>query len=106
MKRHSFQQLQKRQKQVVHYFKVICTSIENKHCAKAEAFPVKKQLEEEINELEIGLDHANKATSEGLKSTPCAAKYGMVEAHQHYLSCYAPPMLAQKNKCINNFDKL
>merc|ERR1711897_24120 len=28
----------------------------------------KKQLEGEINELEIGLDHANKANSEGLKS--------------------------------------
>merc|ERR1712036_193105 len=27
-----------------------------------------KQLEGEINELEIGLDHANKANSEGLKS--------------------------------------
>merc|ERR1712210_190917 len=29
---------------------------------------IKKQLEGEINELEIGLDHANKATSEGIKS--------------------------------------
>jgi len=29
---------------------------------------VKKKLEGEINELEIGLDHANKANSEGLKS--------------------------------------
>merc|ERR1712211_182654 len=28
----------------------------------------KKALEGEINELEIGLDHANKANSEGLKS--------------------------------------
>ena len=44
-------------------------SIENKQCAKGEAFLVKKQLEEEINELKIGLDYANKATSEGLKST-------------------------------------
>merc|ERR1711976_917102 len=33
-----------------------------------EALRVKKQLEGEINELEIGLDHANKANSEGLKS--------------------------------------
>merc|ERR1712025_1206408 len=36
--------------------------------AKGEALRVKKQLEGEINELEIGLDHANKANSEGLKS--------------------------------------
>merc|ERR1712066_1146983 len=36
--------------------------------AKGEALRVKKALEGEINELEIGLDHANKANSEGLKS--------------------------------------
>merc|ERR1711874_902661 len=35
---------------------------------KGEGLRVKKQLEGEINELEIGLDHANKANSEGLKS--------------------------------------
>merc|ERR1711936_702598 len=33
-----------------------------------EGLRIKKQLEGEINELEIGLDHANKANSEGLKS--------------------------------------
>merc|ERR1712117_514007 len=36
--------------------------------AKGEGLRIKKQLEGEINELEIGLDHANKANSEGLKS--------------------------------------
>merc|ERR1719147_102155 len=36
--------------------------------AKGEALRVKKALEGEINELEIGLDHANKANAEGLKS--------------------------------------
>merc|ERR1711934_45242 len=36
--------------------------------AKGEALRVKKALEGEINELEIGLDHANKAHGEGLKS--------------------------------------
>merc|ERR1712121_439250 len=36
--------------------------------AKGEALRVKKALEGEINELEIGLDHANKANFEGLKS--------------------------------------
>merc|ERR1712045_602032 len=36
--------------------------------AKGESLRIKKQLEGEINELEIGLDHANKANSEGLKS--------------------------------------
>merc|ERR1712112_707266 len=43
-------------------------SLEAEQKAKAEALRVKKALEGEINELEIGLDHANKANSEGLKS--------------------------------------
>merc|ERR1712001_389546 len=43
-------------------------SIEAEQRAKGEALRIKKQLEGEINELEIGLDHANKANSEGLKS--------------------------------------
>merc|ERR1712234_61519 len=43
-------------------------SLEAEQRAKGEALRVKKQLEGEINELEIGLDHANKANSEGLKS--------------------------------------
>merc|ERR1712042_107540 len=46
----------------------IGASIETEQRAKEEALRVKKQLEGEINELEIGLDHANKANSEGLKS--------------------------------------
>merc|ERR1712113_547989 len=43
-------------------------SIEAEQRAKGEGLRIKKQLEGEINELEIGLDHANKANSEGLKS--------------------------------------
>merc|ERR1712088_904223 len=43
-------------------------SLEAEQKAKGEALRIKKQLEGEINELEIGLDHANKANSEGLKS--------------------------------------
>merc|ERR1712106_899186 len=43
-------------------------SIETEQRAKGEGLRVKKQLEGEINELQIGLDHANKANSEGLKS--------------------------------------
>merc|ERR1712241_263821 len=43
-------------------------SLETEQRAKGEALRIKKQLEGEINELEIGLDHANKANSEGLKS--------------------------------------
>merc|ERR1711915_946589 len=42
-------------------------STETEQRAKGEALRVKKQLEGEINELEIGLDHANKANAEGLK---------------------------------------
>merc|ERR1712235_41283 len=43
-------------------------SIETEQRAKGEGLRIKKQLEGEINELEIGLDHANKANAEGLKS--------------------------------------
>merc|ERR1712158_56701 len=43
-------------------------SLEAEQKAKSEGLRVKKALEGEINELEIGLDHANKANSEGLKS--------------------------------------
>merc|ERR1711979_168962 len=46
----------------------LTASLEAEQRAKGEALRVKKQLEGEINELEIGLDHANKANSEGLKS--------------------------------------
>merc|ERR1719209_1138897 len=51
-----------------HAMDSIGASIETEQRAKGEALRVKKQLEGEINELEIGLDHANKANSEGLKS--------------------------------------
>jgi len=43
-------------------------SLEAEQKAKGESLRIKKALEGEINELEIGLDHANKANSEGLKS--------------------------------------
>merc|ERR1712025_721776 len=46
----------------------IGASLEAEQRSKAEALRRKKKLEGEINELEIGLDHANKANSEGLKS--------------------------------------
>merc|ERR1711936_968851 len=46
----------------------IGASIEAEQRAKGEALRIKKQPEGEINELEIGLDHANKANSEGIKS--------------------------------------
>merc|ERR1719312_830932 len=43
-------------------------SLEIEQRAKAEALRIKKKLEGDINELEIGLDHANKANAEGLKA--------------------------------------
>merc|ERR1739844_750044 len=43
-------------------------SLEAEQKAKGEALRVKKALEGEINELEIGLNHAKKKNSEGLKS--------------------------------------
>merc|ERR1719474_671600 len=46
-------------------------SLEAEQRAKAEALRIKKKLEGDINELEIGLDHANKANAEGLKAVKC-----------------------------------
>merc|ERR1712026_429087 len=43
-------------------------SLEAESRAKAEALRIKKKLEGEINELEIALDHANKANNEAQKS--------------------------------------
>merc|ERR1711970_478136 len=43
-------------------------SLEAEQRSKAEALRIKKKLEGDINELEIALDHANKANSEGMKT--------------------------------------
>ena len=43
-------------------------SLETEQRAKDEALRIKKKLEGEINELEIALDHANKANNEAHKS--------------------------------------
>ena len=43
-------------------------SLEGEQRSKAEALRIKKKLEGEINELEIALDHANKANNEAQKS--------------------------------------
>ena len=42
-------------------------SLEAEQKSKAEALRIKKKLEGDINELEIALDHANKANSEAQK---------------------------------------
>ena len=42
-------------------------SLEAEQHAKAEAVRMKKKIEGDINELEIALDHANKANSEAQK---------------------------------------
>ena len=43
-------------------------SLEAEQRAKSEALRIKKKLESDINELEIALDHANKANAEGQKA--------------------------------------
>lgn len=43
-------------------------SLENETRGKAELLRVKKKLESDINELEISLDHANRANSEAQKN--------------------------------------
>lgn len=46
----------------------LSASLEAEQRAKTEALRIKKKLESDINELEIALDHANKANSEGQKA--------------------------------------
>jgi uncharacterized coiled-coil protein SlyX len=43
-------------------------SLEAEQKSKAEALRIKKKLESDINELEIALDHSNKANAEGQKA--------------------------------------
>ena len=43
----------------------LSASLEAEQRAKSEALRIKKKLESDINELEIALDHANKANTEG-----------------------------------------
>ena len=43
-------------------------SLEAESRAKAEALRIKKKLEADINEMEIALDHANKAHAEAKKA--------------------------------------
>ena len=46
----------------------IQASLDSEQSAKAEALRIKKKLEGDINELEIALDHANKANIEAQKA--------------------------------------
>merc|ERR1712001_594260 len=46
----------------------LAASLETEQRSKGEALRIKKKLEGDINELEIGLDQANKANAEGLKA--------------------------------------
>merc|ERR1712142_986101 len=46
----------------------LAASLESEQMAKGEAFRIKKKLEGTINELEIAVDHANKANAEGMKA--------------------------------------
>ena len=51
-----------------HGMESVQASLESEQRAKADALRIKKKLEGDINEYEIALDHANKATNEALKS--------------------------------------
>ena len=46
----------------------LAASLEGEQKAKSDALRIKKKLESDINELEIALDQANKANSEGQKA--------------------------------------
>ena len=52
----------------VHAMDSLQASFEAEQGAKAEALCIKKKFQGDINELEIALDHANKANNEALKS--------------------------------------
>ena len=36
----------------------------------------------------------------------CPAECGLMESHQHYVACFAPPMIHQKAKCLRNLQKI
>ena len=44
--------------------------------------------------------HQKDLFSQGIETTLCPAECGLMETHQHYLSCYAPPLMTQKKKCL------
>ena len=48
-------------------FATVQASLEAETKAKEEALRIKKKIESNINELEIALDHANKANAEAAK---------------------------------------
>merc|ERR1712010_357506 len=61
----------------------LAASLEGEQRAKGEALRVKKKLEGDINELEIALDHGNKANAEGqkaIKNSEDKSKRAMVDA--------------------------
>merc|ERR1719376_1667605 len=78
----------------------IGASIETEQRAKGEALRVKKQLEGEINELEIGLDHANKANSEGL------SPLSVIKDNSEKPSSYLKMRLVPKPRLLNKSESL
>merc|ERR1719320_1782888 len=78
----------------------IGASIETEQRAKGEALRVKKQLEGEINELEIGLDHANKANSEGL------SPLSVIKDNSEKLSSYLKMRPVQKPRLLSRLEYL
>ena len=49
--------------------------------------------------------HQQDLFSNQLHFTECPADCGQIETHQHYISCYAPPMLTQNTKCVISLRK-
>jgi queuine/archaeosine tRNA-ribosyltransferase len=53
---------------LVHFKRLFQASLEAEARAKEESLRIKKKLEADINEMEIALDHANKAHAEAKKA--------------------------------------
>ena len=54
----------------------------------------------------IHYGHQKDLFSQEIESAPCPTDCGLVNRHQYYLSCYPPPILAHKKKCLTSFNTL
>ena len=65
-------------------------SLETEQRCKAEALRIKKKLEGDINELEIALDHANKANNEAQKAIK---RYQVISLQIFYIDTSKGPSM-------------
>jgi len=73
-------------------------SLEAEQRSKGEALRIKKKLEGDINELEIALDHSNKANNEAQKSIK---RYQVLRSSVLVVESYTCPSVILKLHMLN-----